>query len=177
RRSRRYYWRTLGWFGAGFVANCLYGILQLLSAKAGHNLDRTLLSPLTGGASSINIYGAVGGQSVYRPNALTGDPNHLGIMLCVPLLTLLPVYLRLEAGHRLRRPLAIALAFMFVVQLATLSRSGLLGLGVGLLVLAIPYRRFAVSRALLYPLSAVGLIFAYVLYARWSYFSVVLRSR
>jgi len=177
RRGQHYFWRSLGWFSAGLAANCVYGILQLLSAKAGHNLDRTLLSPLTGGASSINIYGAVGGQSVYRPNALTGDPNHLGIMLCVPLLTLLPVYLRLEAGHRLRRPLALALAFMFVVQLATLSRSGLLGLGVGLLVLVVPYRRFAVSRALLYPLGAVALVLAYVLYARWSYFSVVLRSR
>ena len=54
--------------------------------KAGHNLDKTVLSPLTGGASSINIYGSVGGSSVYRPNALTGDPNHLGVMLVVPLL-------------------------------------------------------------------------------------------
>ena len=62
-----------------------------------------MLSPITGGASSINIYGAVEGKSVYRPNALTGDPNHLGIMLVVPLLALLPVYLRLPRGHRLRR--------------------------------------------------------------------------
>jgi O-antigen ligase len=175
--GRRYYWRTLGWFTAGMVANCMYGILQLLSAKAGHNLDRTVLSPLTGGASSINIYGSVGGQSVYRPNALTGDPNHLGIMLCVPLLTLLPVYLRLERDNPWRRRLAVALAFMFFIDLATLSRSGLLGLGVGLLVLALPYRRFAFSRALLYPLGAVGVVLAYVLYSRWHYFSVVLRSR
>jgi hypothetical protein len=176
-RGRMYYWRTLGWFTVGLVANCLYGILQLLSAKAGHNLDRTLLSPLTGGASSINIYGAVGGQSVYRPNALTGDPNHLGIMLIVPVLTLLPVYLRLERDHRLKRWLGTALAFMFFVQLATLSRSGLLGLGVGLLVLVFPYRRFATSRALLYPLGGVAVVLAYVLYSRWHYFSVVLRSR
>ena len=98
-RGRRFYWRSLGWFTAGLVANCVYGVLQLLSAKAGHNLDKTVLSPLTGGASSINVYGSVGGSSVYRPNALTGDPNHLGIMLIVPLLVLLPVYLRLERGH------------------------------------------------------------------------------
>ncbi len=65
------------------------------SARAGHNLDHTVLSPLTGGASSINIYGSVNGASVYRPNALTGDPNHLGIMLDIPLLALTPVYLRL----------------------------------------------------------------------------------
>jgi O-antigen ligase len=177
RRGRRYYWRTLGWFGAGLAANCVYGILQLLAARAGHNLDHTVLSPLTGGASSINIYGSVGGQSVYRPNALTGDPNHLGIMLDVPLLALLPLYLRLERGHPWKRRLAWVLGFMLVVELATLSRSGLLGLGVGLLVLAVPYRRFIRSRALLYPLAVVGVLLAYVLYRRWHYFSVVLRSR
>jgi O-antigen ligase len=176
-RGKRLYWRALGWFTAGLVANCVYGVLQLVSAKAGHNLDSTVLSPLTGGASSINIYGQVAGTSVYRPNALTGDPNHLGIMLVVPLLSLLPVYLRLERGHKLKKPLAAALAFMLLVLLATLSRSGALGLGVGLLVLAIPYRRFLRSRALLVPLTGVGLLLAYVLYSRWSYFSVVLRSR
>ena len=176
-RGRRFYWRALGWFSAGLVANCIYGVLQLISARAGHNLDSTVLSPLTGGASSINIYGQVAGTSVYRPNALTGDPNHLGIMLVIPLLSLLPVYLRLERGHRLKKPLAVALAFMLLVLLATLSRSGLLGLGVGLFVLAIPYRRFLRSRALLVPLTGVGVLLAYILYSRWSYFSVVLRSR
>ena len=50
----------------------------------------------------INIYGAVEGSSVFRLNALSGDPNHLGIMLIVPLLVLTPIYLRLEPGHRLR---------------------------------------------------------------------------
>jgi O-antigen ligase/polysaccharide polymerase Wzy-like membrane protein len=177
RRGRRYYLRALGWFSVGLVANCLYGILQLLAAKAGHNLDQTVLSPLTGGASSINVYGSVGGSSVYRPNALTGDPNHLGIMLIVPLLVLLPVYLRLERGQRLKTWLAIVLGFMLIVLLATLSRSGLLGLGVGLLVLALPYRRFLRSRALLVPLACVALLLAYVVYRRWHYFSVVLRSR
>jgi hypothetical protein len=163
-RGRTFYWRALGWFTAGLLANCVYAVLQLLAAKAGHNLDKTVLSPLTGGASSINVYGSVGGSSVYRPNALTGDPNHLGIMLIMPLLILLPVYLRLERGNRLRTPLAVALGFMLVVLLSTLSRSGLLGLGVGLLVLAVP-------------LAAVGVLLAYVLYSRWHYFSVVLRSR
>ena len=58
-----------------------------------------MLSPITGGASQINVYGAINGASVFRPNALTGDPNHLGIMLIVPLLVLTPLYLRLERGH------------------------------------------------------------------------------
>ena len=132
RRGERFYWRTLGWFAAGLLANAVYGVLQLLAARAGHNLDHTVLSPLTGGASSINVYGSVNGASVYRPNALTGDPNHLGIMLDVPLLVLTPVYLRLGKGHRLRRPLALTLGFLLVVHIATLSRSGVLGLLVGL---------------------------------------------
>jgi O-antigen ligase len=177
RRGQRFYWLALGWFCAGLVANCVYGALQLLSARAGHNLDTSVLSPLTGGASSINVYGQVNGASVFRPNALTGDPNHLGVMLAIPLLVLTPLYLRLERGHKWKKPLAVALAVMLITLLATLSRSGLLGLGVGLLVLAIPYRRFIRSRTLLAPLTAVALLLAYVVYSRWDYFSVVLRSR
>ncbi len=177
RRGRAFYWRALGWLTAGLVVNALYGVLQLLDARRGGNLDQAVLSPLTGGASSINVYGAVNGQSVYRPNALTGDPNHLGIMLIVPLLVLLPVYLRLERGHRFRIPLALTLAFLLIVELATLSRSGLLGLGVGLLVLALPYRRYLRSRALLYPLAAVAVLLGAVVYSRRHFFSVVLRSR
>jgi O-antigen ligase len=176
-RGRRFYLRALGWFSAGLVANCLYGVLQLLAARAGHNLDKTVLSPLTGGASAINVYGSVGGSSVYRPNALTGDPNHLAVMLDVPLLVLLPLYLRLERGHRLKRPLAVALGFMLIMLLSTLSRSGALGLGIGLLVLAVPYRRYLRTRALLAPLAGVAIVLAYVLYSRWHFFSVVLRSR
>jgi hypothetical protein len=176
-RGRSYYLRALGWFTTGLVVNCVYGVLQLLAARAGHNLDKTVLSPLTGGASAINVYGSVGGSSVYRPNALTGDPNHLAVMLDVPLLVLLPFYLRLEAGHRLKRPLAVAIGFLLIMLLSTLSRSGALGLGVGLLVLAVPYRSFVRTRALLVPLAGVGLVLAYVLYSRWHYFSVVLRSR
>ena len=62
----------------GMAVNALYGVAQLVAANRGQDLDQSVLSPLTGGASSINIYGAVEGADVYRPNALTGDPNHLG---------------------------------------------------------------------------------------------------
>jgi O-antigen ligase len=177
RRGQRFYWRTIGWFTAGLAANAVYGVLQLLSARAGHNLDHLVLAPLTGGASSINIYGSVNGASVYRPNALTGDPNHLGIMLDVPLLALTPLYLRLERGNRWRWPLGLTLGFLLLVLIATLSRSGALGLLVGLLILAIPYRRFLWSRALLVPLAAVALVLAYVVHSRRHFFSVVIASR
>jgi O-antigen ligase len=177
RRGQDFFWRALGWFSAGFLANAVYGILQLVAARAGVNLDHVLISPLTGGASSINIFGAVNGQSIYRPNALTGDPNHLGVMLDVPLLMLTPVYLRLERGHRLKWPLAGVLAFLLVVLLATLSRSGLLGLGVGVLVLALPYRRHVRTRAFLEPLAGVALVLAAVVLSRLHFFTVVIRAR
>ena len=177
RRSVAYYWRAVAALTLGLVANSAYGVLQLLAARGGVNLDHLVLAPLTGGASSINIYGAIGGTTVYRPNALTGDPNHLAVMLCVPLLMLLPLYLRLERGHRLRIPLAIVLAFLFLVQLTTLSRSGLLGVIVGLLVLAVPYRWALTSRALLVPLGGIAVVLLAVIWERRHYFEVLLRSR
>jgi O-antigen ligase len=177
RESTGFYWRAVAAFTAGLVANSAYGVLQLLAARAGINLDEHLLSPLTGGASSINVYGAVNGQNIYRPNALTGDPNHLAVMLVIPLVALLPVYLRLPRESRWRVPLAVVLGFLFLVMLSTLSRSGALGLLVGLLVLAIPYGRMLFSRALLVPLAGVAAVLAVVVLQRRHYFAVVVRSR
>ena len=177
RRGHAFYWRAIAAFAIGLAANGAYGVLQLLAARAGVNLDHRVLSPLTRGASSINVYGAVGNATIFRPNALTVDPNHLAIMLCIPLLALLPVYLRLEKGHSLRWPLAALLGFLFLVQIATLSRSGLLGLGVGLVILAVPYRRKLFSGRLLVPLGAVALVLLVVVASRLHYFEVLVRSR
>jgi hypothetical protein len=179
RRGEALYWRTLGWFAAGFAANAAYGLLQLGYAEtAGGNLDEVVLAPL--GASlrgGINVLGSVGEQDVYRTNALTLDPNHLGVMLLVPLLVLLPLYLRLGRGHRLRAPLAFLLAFLALIELTTLSRSGLLGLAAGLLVLAFPYRRYLFSARLLVPLAALAGLIAYVVAQRTDFFATVLRAR
>ena len=177
RRGQRYYWRALAWFCGGIAINALYGVAQLVVARGGGNLDASLLSPLTGGASQINVYGAVEGAKVYRPNALTGDPNHLGIMLIVPLLVLTPIYLRLERGHRYRRQLAALIVFLLLVEFATLSRSGILGLAVGALVLAVPYSRYLHSRALLYPLAGAVAVLVGIFLTQRHFFSVVLRSR
>ena len=177
RRGRPYYWRALTMFCAGMVLNAAYGVVQLLVARSGGNLDADVLSPITGGASQINVYGAVEGGKVYRPNALTGDPNHLGIMLAIPLLVLTPIYLRLERGHHLRVRLGLTIAFLFVVELATLSRSGLLGVGTGAIVLALPYRRYLRSRALLYPIGGALAVLAVVVLTRLHFFEVVIRSR
>jgi O-antigen ligase len=176
-QSPRFYARALQAFLLGIAANALYGVLELAFALGGHDLDQLALAPVTGGASSINIYGTVNGQNVFRPNALTGDPNHLGIMLIMPLLILTPLYLRLGVHHPLRRRVALLLAFLLLVELATLSRSGILGLAAGLVVLALPYRRRFLSRRLMAPLGGVALFVTLIVVHWWSFFDVVLRSR
>jgi O-antigen ligase len=176
-RGEQLLWRTLAWFCGGFAANGFYAVLQLLAAQAGHNLDSLVVTPLTGHSSSINIYGAVGESRVYRPNGLAGDPNHLGICLLVPLLIVVPIYLRLERGHRLRRPLGALIAGLLAVELATLSRSGLLGLAAGFLVLLIPYQRLFLSRAMLAPVALVAALVAYEIDRRPHFFHAVFNSR
>ena len=178
RRGLRFYWYALAAFLGGIGVDAVYGVLQLGLAEAGINLDEILIQPITSRQTGINVFGAVGGtQEVFRPNALTGDPNHLGIELVIPLLVLTPLYLRLEAGHRLKTPLAISLAFMLLVELATLSRSALLGLGCGALILALPYRRHLKRPAFLVPLAAVALVVATVIVIRLDFFLTVLRAR
>jgi O-antigen ligase len=179
RRSRTFYWYALAAFLGGIALNAAYGVVQLVLAElTGTNLDEVLIEPITSRQTGINVFGAVGGtQEVFRPNALTGDPNHLGIELVIPLLVLTPLYLRLEAGHRLRAPLAVLLGFLLVVEIATLSRSALLGLGCGALVLALPYRGYLRRPAFLVPLGAVVLVLAAVVLARLDFFLTVLRAR
>jgi O-antigen ligase len=177
RRPLGFYWLALGVLCAGIAVNGVYGIAQLAFAETGRNLDQTVLGPLLGDARPINFYGAVEGADVYRPNALTNDPNHLGIVLLLPLLILTPLYLRLERGHRLKLPLAALLPLLLLVELATLSRSGLLGLGVGTLILLVPYRRRFVSAAVLVPLAGLALVLAWIVSRRVEFFETVVRSR
>ena len=178
RRNVRFYWYALAAFLGGIGLDAVYGVVQLVLAEGGVNLDELLIQPLRSRQTGINVFGAVGGtQEVFRPNALTGDPNHLGIELVIPLLVLTPLYLRLEAGHRLKTPLAIGLAFLLFVELATLSRSALLGLACGALVLVLPYRRHLRRPAFLIPLGAVGVLVATVIVVRLDFFLTVLRAR
>jgi hypothetical protein len=147
RRGRELWVRAIYVFTAGLVINCIYGVLQLgLAIAAGINLDKLVVGPLTadqGGIGGINVYGTVAGsQNVYRINALTGDPNHLGVMLCVPLMMLLPYYM---GDRRARRRTGLLLLFMFIVQVLTLSRSAALGDAAGLLVLLPVFRRYLPS--------------------------------
>ena len=148
RGGRRLYLRTVRWFTAGIAICAGYGVFQLAAqAGAGINLDRIVVGALTlghGKTTGINVYGQVSGSSnIYRINALTGDPNHLGVILCVPLLTLLPYFL---AHPRGRRRIGALLLFLAIVQVLTLSRSAALGDLVGLMIL-FPWIRPILPRA------------------------------
>ena len=178
RHSARFYLRTIGWFTAGMVFNSIYGVLQLLAARSGTNLDARVISPLTGGASAINVYGIFQQTGfIYRPNALTGDPNHLGIMLVLPLLMLTPLYLRLEKGNPWKLRLGLTLAFLLVVEVLTLSRSGIGGLILGFALLAVPYRNRIFSRQVLIPVGIVVAGFVALIATSPSYFIKIIQSR
>jgi hypothetical protein len=177
RRGQDYYWRALAWFLGGMTVNAVYGVVQLLAARSGINLDSWLLSPITRGASQINLYGAVEGAKIYRANALTGDPNHLAIMLLIPLLVLTPLFLRLERDHPLKNRIAVVIGFLFFVELSTLSRSGFLGLAVGVLVLLAPYGHHLRSRVMLIPIGTALGVIAFLVITRFHYFEVLIRSR
>ena len=179
RRSTRFYWQTLGAFVAGMALNGAYAVLEFVYAMGGNGfLDPLILGPITGDTSEgISRFGVVAGVDVYRTNGLMLDVNHLGVALIVPILILLPIYLRLERGHPMRMPLVLTLAVLALAEVATLSRSGALGLIVGLLVLAVPYRRLMVSRRLLVPVGALAGILVLVSLQYSTIVSGLLRAR
>ncbi len=179
RRGRELFVEGWKWFTGGLLLNCAYGLVQLVvQVGAGINLDKVVVGLLTagqGGVGGINVYGQVSGsQSIYRVNALTGDPNHLGVMLCVPLLLFLPVYLR---APRERKRMGWMLLFMFGVQILTLSRSGALGDIVGLIVL-LPVLRHRLPRLRSVVLVLSPLVVAFVaLYASSHFIRKVIETR
>jgi len=69
------------------------------------------------------------------------------------------------------------LAFLLLVDIATFSRSGGVGLIAGALVLVFPYRRFLRSKQFLYPLGALAVVLLGALYVRTSFFETFLRQR
>jgi hypothetical protein len=187
-RGERLLRRAIGAFVLGLVINCAYGVTELAAqVGAGVNLDKRIIGPLTFGQGSlggINVYGqttsvAQGSyvtHGVYRVNALALDPNHLGIMLCVPILLLLPFALRI--GVRSRRGVLLAglLGFFALLEALTLSRSGLLGLACRLAALAWPLRRQFLQARVLAPVAGLLGLAALAL-ASSPYARQVIRSR
>lgn len=177
RRTERFYWRALGFFLGGIVANAVYGVVQLAAAERGTDLNASIVNRITSGSKGINVYGGVEGQNVYRPQALAADPNHLAIILVIPLCILTPVYLRLERENPWKKRLPWIIGLLLVVEAATLSRSGALGLVAGALVLLFPYARRLFSRAMAIPVGAMVGIVAVAVALRPNFFETVFRAR
>jgi hypothetical protein len=61
RRGMRFYWYALAAFLGGIGLNAVYGVVQLVLAEGGVNLDELLIQPITSRQTGINVFGAVGG--------------------------------------------------------------------------------------------------------------------
>jgi hypothetical protein len=157
-RPRGYLWRAVGSLCAGVGASAVYAAAQLAFEQAGGNLDAHVITPLTGAPARTLIYGLNLSPDVPRLTGLTTDPDHLGVMLIVPILLLLPRYVVLERNDRRRLPLALFLGGLVLVLVGTFSRSGVLGLAAGALVIAFAYRARLWSRRLLVPAAAVAAV-------------------
>ena len=155
RRGEGLWWRVAGAFTLGVVVSAAYGILQTAVRTAtGVELDALLLKPVFPGARALgaNLYGVVstydqygvtGQANVYRLTGFSEDPNHLGVMAALPLLFLTALVVGARGGWAARHRwlLAALAAVLLVAVLLTQSRSGLLGIGVGALMLIAWYRR------------------------------------
>ena len=186
-RGRPFYRRALRWFVAGFAVNAAYGVVQyVLGTRFDVNLDRYLIDPFFPGSASsgLNLYatvpvtqadGTVVREPVYRITALTNDPNHIGILLTMPIVLVLAL-----ATDALRRTalLLATLAVGLTIALAlSQSRSGLVGLAVGLLFLAVTLRTRLVRGPLAWPAIAAAVIGAVLIVSRLDYWRGVLDKR
>ena len=191
RRGTFLWIRTLGAFILGSVISAAYGIVQTaLRSTTGTELDSILIAPIFTGARSLgaNLYGVVSTydaygvtsqNAVYRLTGFNEDPNHLGVLATVPFLVLLALIVGGTGAwmERRRTALAVVAGLLLVAILLTQSRSGLLGLGVGGLMLLLWYRRRFFNRQVLVgggALAAIGVIAAS---SRWTQVQQLLTSR
>lgn len=155
RRGQQLWWLATGVFVAGVTLSAAYGLVQLAArSTTGVELDAIFLAPFFPGArrlganlygvvSSYDQYGVTSQDTVYRLTGFSEDPNHLGVMVAVPLLLLVALIVGARTGFAARRRTLLAAAggILLLAALLTQSRSGLLGLGVGVLMLLLWYRR------------------------------------
>ncbi len=175
RRGAWLWWRVTGALTCGITISAAYGLLQTaVRSTTGIELDRIFIAPLFPGARSLgaNLYGVVSTYdqygvtsqaNVYRLTGFSEDPNHLGVMTAVPLLLLTALIVGARSGFaaRHRTPLALVAGVLLIATLLTQSRSGLLGLSVGVVMLICWYRkrffnRYVVTTLII--LGAAGLI-------------------
>jgi hypothetical protein len=186
-RGPAFYRRALTWFIGGFCVNALYGVVQyVLGTRFDVNLDRYVIDPFFPGSASsgLNLYatvavkqpdGTVIREPVYRITGLTNDPNHIGVLLAIPVVVVLA--LATEAVRR--RALALACLAVALVGAMALSqsRSGLVGLAAGLVFLAATLRTRLVRGPLAWPAIAATGVGAAVILTRLDYWRGVVNKR
>ena len=157
RRGERFYWLDARRrSAAGSRLNGLYGVIQLAYAELTRRQPRRAVRPadhrrrqqdqhLRRDRRARTVYRVERAHRRPEPprdRALDPDPRSCCRSTC-----------GWSEGIRWRRKRSSSLlAFLAIVQLATLSRSGILGLVCGLVVLAIPYHRLLFTARFLVPL-------------------------
>lgn len=155
RRGQELWWRVAGAFVLGVTISAAYGLLQTaVRSTTGIELDAIFLKPFFPGARALgaNLYGVVSTydqygvtsqSSVYRLTGFSEDPNHLGVMAALPLLFLIALIVGPRDGWAARNRWLLSGmgAILFVAVVLTQSRSGGLGIAVGLVMLLLWYRR------------------------------------
>ncbi|MGI9186328.1 MAG: O-antigen ligase family protein, partial [Gaiellales bacterium] len=155
RRGQELWWRVAGAFVLGVTISAAYGLLQTaVRSTTGIELDAIFLKPFFPGARALgaNLYGVVSTydqygvtsqSSVYRLTGFSEDPNHLGVMAALPLLFLIAMIVGPRDGWAARNRWLLSgmRAILLVAVVLTQSRSGGLGIAVGLAMLLLWYRR------------------------------------
>ena len=187
RRGEALWWRVAGAFTLGVVLSAAYGILQTAVRTAtGVELDAIVLKPIFPGARALgaNLYGVVstydqygvtGQAAVYRLTGFSEDPNHLGVMAALPLLFLTALIVGTRTRHRWL--LAGLAGILLVAVLLTQSRSGLLGIGIGVLMLLGWYRRRFFNAPVVVALVVLAAGGLYVASAKTAQLEQLIKSR
>ncbi|PHX80787.1 MAG: hypothetical protein CK540_06080 [Thermoleophilia bacterium] len=191
RRGEQLWWRVGGAFVLGIGFSAAYGLLQMtVRVASGVELDAILIKPFFSGArrlgtnfygivSTYDQYGVTSQDNVYRLTGLSEDPNHLGVMAAVPLLVLTALIVgargRFPARHR--SLLACLAGILLVATLLTQSRSGLLGISLGVLMLVCWYRKRFFNRQVVVALVILGAAGLFVASAKTAQLEQLIASR
>ena len=191
RRGQRLWWYAGSAFVLGVVISAAYGLLQTaVRSVTGIELDAIFIKPFFPGARALgaNLYGVVSTYdqygvtsqaNVYRLTGFSEDPNHLGVMAAVPLLLLTALIVGARGGFaaRHRTLLACLAGILLVATLLTQSRSGLLGIGVGVVMLLCWYRKRFFNKQVIVALVILGAAGLFVASAKTAQLEQLIASR
>ena len=140
---------------------------------------RRLGANFYGVVSTYDQYGVTSQDNVYRLTGISEDPNHLGVMAAVPLLLLTALIVGARGGFpaRHRSLLACLAGILLLATLLTQSRSGLLGIGVGVVMLVCWYRKRFFNRQVLVALAILAAAGLFVASTKTAQLEQVIASR